>query len=270
MCSTPRRGATSRAVRAPLRGRRGGMAHERGPTCTRRASWRPRSSPGNSATRPGSRPRRWASAVPAFVPGGRRAAEPSTSPDRAARRGARRASSPAIPRLRVQLLGSLRSSSTCRGSSSGDDDSPTSRSRWPAGSTSPPRSCRHSCTLGASPAGSSQTLHERLAVSNEALELARALDQRELVMQALTFRLVDLLELGDVRRPTPTQRCSRLAARAPRALLPVGHDLVRRLRAILEGRFADAESLAAQAYQHGPHAHGLMRRGDVPVCALPC
>ena len=41
-------------------------------------------------------------------------------------------------------------------------------------------------------------VHDRLAVSNEALELAQALDQRELVMQALSFRLVDLMELGDV------------------------------------------------------------------------
>src|SRR5439155_17916370 len=43
-------------------------------------------------------------------------------------------------------------------------------------------------------------MRDRLAVSNEALEPAQALDQRELVMQALSFRFVDLMALGDVRR----------------------------------------------------------------------
>lgn len=97
--------------------------------------------------------------------------------------------------------------------------------------------------------------HERLAVSNEALQLAWALDQRELVMQALTFRLVDLMELGDV-----------IAADADAALLEStarelhvpyylwATTLYSTMRALLEGCFDEAEAFRAEGFELGKRA----------------
>jgi tetratricopeptide (TPR) repeat protein len=98
-------------------------------------------------------------------------------------------------------------------------------------------------------------VRDRLAVSNEALELAQALDQRELVMQALSFRLVDLMELGDVRRADADAAALEAAARELHVpYYQWATTLYAAMRAILEGRFADAEVLVNEGFEVGPRA----------------
>jgi hypothetical protein len=99
-------------------------------------------------------------------------------------------------------------------------------------------------------------VHDRLAVSNEALELAHALDQRELVMQARSFRLVDLMELGDVTGADADATALDAAARELHApYYQWTTTLYAAMRAILEGRFADAEVLVNEAFEVGQRAH---------------
>jgi class 3 adenylate cyclase/tetratricopeptide (TPR) repeat protein len=101
----------------------------------------------------------------------------------------------------------------------------------------------------------SSNAHERLAVSDEALALARALDQRELIMQALTFRLVDLMELGDI--VAADADAAELEGTALELHVPYyqwATVLYAAMRALLAGRFAEAEALGAEGYVLGLRA----------------
>ena len=105
-------------------------------------------------------------------------------------------------------------------------------------------------------------VHARLAVSSEALELAETLDQRELVMQALSFRLVDLLELGDVVRADADAAALEAAARELHVpYYEWATTLYAGMRAIMEGRFADAEAIVNASFEVGQH-RGPCRRDD--------
>ena len=98
--------------------------------------------------------------------------------------------------------------------------------------------------------------HDRLAVSNEALELAKALDQRELVMQALSFRLVDRMELGDVAGADSD--AAELESVVCKVHVPYYEwvtILYATMRAVLEGRFADAEVLVNEGFEVGQRTH---------------
>jgi hypothetical protein len=98
-------------------------------------------------------------------------------------------------------------------------------------------------------------VHDRLAVSNEALELAQALDQRELVMQALSFRLVDLMELGDVAGADADAATLEAAARELHVpYYQWATTLYAAMRAILEGRFVDAEVIVNESFEVGQRA----------------
>jgi hypothetical protein len=100
-------------------------------------------------------------------------------------------------------------------------------------------------------------VHDRLAVSNEALELAQALDQRELVMQALSFRFVDLMELGDVRGADADATALDAAARELHVpYYQWASTLYAAMRATLEGRFADAEVIVNESFEIGQRADG--------------
>jgi class 3 adenylate cyclase len=104
--------------------------------------------------------------------------------------------------------------------------------------------------------------HERLAVSNEALELARALDQRELVMQALTFRLVDLMELGDITAADADAAVLESTARELHVpYYQWATILYSAMRALLEGRFAEAEALRTDGYELGLRADPMTAAG---------
>jgi class 3 adenylate cyclase len=97
--------------------------------------------------------------------------------------------------------------------------------------------------------------HERLAVSNEALQLARELDDSELVMQALTFRLVDLMELGDV--VAADADAALLESTARELQVPYyqwATILYSVMRALLEGRFAAAEAFRIEGFELGQRA----------------
>jgi hypothetical protein len=96
----------------------------------------------------------------------------------------------------------------------------------------------------------------RLAVTDEALALARTLGHDELEMHVLMFRVVDELELGDFD-----------AAYADAAALGAGADerhlpfylwptaMFDTMRALFEGRFADAEVLIEESFRIGLPAH---------------
>ena len=103
--------------------------------------------------------------------------------------------------------------------------------------------------------------HERLAVSNEALQLARALDHSELVMQALTFRLVDLMELGDVAAADADAAILESTARELHVpYYQWATILYSAMRALLEGRFAEAEAFRLEGFELG-------QRADPPTAA---
>ncbi|HXY93997.1 MAG TPA: AAA family ATPase [Acidimicrobiia bacterium] len=98
-------------------------------------------------------------------------------------------------------------------------------------------------------------VRERLAVSNEALALARELDERELVMQALSVRFVDLMELGDVdAADADVAELARLAEDLHVPYYLWVTTLYAGMRALMQGRFADVEELASEGYKHGERA----------------
>jgi hypothetical protein len=98
-------------------------------------------------------------------------------------------------------------------------------------------------------------VHDRFAVSNEALELAQTLDERELVMQALSFRFVDLMELGHIQRADADATALEAAARELHVpYYQWATTLYAAMRAILEGRFADAELIVNESFEVGQRA----------------
>jgi class 3 adenylate cyclase len=100
-------------------------------------------------------------------------------------------------------------------------------------------------------------VQDRLTVTNEAVELAQALDQRELVMQALSFRLVDRIEVGDVGGADAD--AAALESAASELHVPYyqwATKLYAAMRATLEGRFADAELFVNEAFDLGQLTRG--------------
>ena len=238
-------------VRAALRARRGGVARERGPPGARELPRGRAARPSTRRREPardrgaglrrrrtsalvGSRERRRRGVCDPAAPRGARRVRARRF--RGAGAAARLAGTPALPVRRSRAAATTRRRVA---------------SRWPAGSTTPPPSCMRSCT-GASRVGSSANTHERLAVSNEALELAQALDQRELVMQALMFRLADLMELGDVTAADADAAVLESTAREMHAPYYQWATLLySAMRALLEGRFAEAEAFRTEGFELG-------------------
>jgi len=107
-------------------------------------------------------------------------------------------------------------------------------------------------------------VHDRLAVTNEALHIAQALDQRELVMQALSFRLVDLMEVGDIAAADADAAALESAARELHVpYYQWATTLYAAMRFILEGRFADAEVAVNEGFNFGQLAHRSVAAGMV-------
>jgi tetratricopeptide (TPR) repeat protein len=93
---------------------------------------------------------------------------------------------------------------------------------------------------------------ERLDHATEMLALAQSISHEELAAQAHVFRIMCHMEIGDVSAADAD--LADLAADA--SLLRQPHYLcvatqIRAMRALLEGRYGDAEALAAEAVQHG-------------------
>ena len=101
-------------------------------------------------------------------------------------------------------------------------------------------------------------LEERLAVADEIVRLARRMDDAELELQGHGWRVVDLVEVGDV---TAADEAMAEHARLARLLGQPRHQrdqaAWRAMRAMLDGRFADAEAAIADVF-------ALSERADDP------
>jgi eukaryotic-like serine/threonine-protein kinase len=96
---------------------------------------------------------------------------------------------------------------------------------------------------------------ERLAMADELLELAERAGDDDMVVRGHAYRLTDLLVLGDIAGvDRELEIYTRLAKRLrqPQHLWHV--PLFRAMRAIMEGRFDDAEALSAEAATLGQRA----------------
>jgi class 3 adenylate cyclase len=102
--------------------------------------------------------------------------------------------------------------------------------------------CRHLATWGP------DNVDERLAIAGEAVRLAEQSGDAEMAMQGHEWRLVDLLELGQIEEvDAEIEALAALAEqlRQPRHTWFVAN--CRAMRALLAGRFDEAEQLAQQA-----------------------
>ena len=96
---------------------------------------------------------------------------------------------------------------------------------------------------------------DRLAAATELCELADRADDPDLKTRAHAYRLMDMMELGDIAGvDRELEVYARLAAdsRQPQHLWHV--PALRAMRAIMEGRFDDAERLSAEALAGGQRA----------------
>lgn len=98
--------------------------------------------------------------------------------------------------------------------------------------------------------------HERLSVADEIVAVAERLRDAELALQGHAWRLVDLLELGDVRSADDAISAhARLARDLGQPLHIRDSALWAATRALLDGRFADAERESQRALDLGRRAH---------------
>ena len=100
-----------------------------------------------------------------------------------------------------------------------------------------------------------EAVRRRLANSEEMLKLAEGAGERELAVRGHVYRLMALLELGEVAdAEVELDTYSRLATdlRMPQHLWHV--PLLRAMRAMMDGRFEEAERLAEEARRGGERA----------------
>ncbi|MGH7899136.1 MAG: adenylate/guanylate cyclase domain-containing protein, partial [Candidatus Binatia bacterium] len=97
-------------------------------------------------------------------------------------------------------------------------------------------------------------VEERLAAANEMIGLAEGLADRELALRGHTWRFIDLLELGDIASVDREIEARSRLAEGLREPLQMSLVLVSRcMRAVLDGRFDDAEHFADQARAMAEH-----------------
>lgn len=95
-------------------------------------------------------------------------------------------------------------------------------------------------------------LPERLEIADRMLELAVRAGDSELALHGYHWRITDLLDAGDVSGADV--EIGHYAELAERLAHPIGRWQLcvrRAMRALLDGRFADAEQLAMQAHERG-------------------
>ena len=107
-----------------------------------------------------------------------------------------------------------------------------------------------------------ERLAERIAAAEEAMRLARQAGDRSLMVMALSWRLFDDFELGELARWRSGMDAYE---RAHEELRQPFHRYVstssRAMHALFEGRFAEAEVLAGQACETGARMPGLDAAG---------
>lgn len=92
----------------------------------------------------------------------------------------------------------------------------------------------------------------QLAAADEAVAIARQLRDLELEVQARYWRVTDLLELGEFARvDDDVAAVERLAERLRQPLYRWWAEMRRAMRALLDGRFDEAERLAVAAFDTG-------------------
>jgi hypothetical protein len=95
-------------------------------------------------------------------------------------------------------------------------------------------------------------LVERAQIADELVELAERLGHPELEMSGRAWRLTDSLELGDIDAvDAEIDACARIAEDRPHPVHAWYATLFRASRALVDGRFDDAERLAAAAHAAG-------------------
>src|SRR5262249_29170069 len=100
-------------------------------------------------------------------------------------------------------------------------------------------------------------LGRRLVVANELVRLAESSGAREMAIQAHVWRLGDLLELGNLDAVDgEIETVARLANELRQPLYQWWPPMFRAMRALLEGRFTDAELLAEEGVAIGQRVQG--------------
>jgi len=98
-------------------------------------------------------------------------------------------------------------------------------------------------------------VEERLAVAGEVVRLASAIGDVERVLQGRVWQVVDFLELGDIQAvDVGIALCERLAAELRQPGYVWWTEIFRAMRALMDGRFGEAEGLIHQAFATGQHA----------------
>lgn len=98
-------------------------------------------------------------------------------------------------------------------------------------------------------------VEERLAVAGEVVRLATAIGDVERVLQGRVWQVVDFLELGDIQAvDVGIALCERLAAELRQPGYVWWTEIFRAMRALVDGRFGEAEGLIHQAFATGQHA----------------
>jgi eukaryotic-like serine/threonine-protein kinase len=102
-----------------------------------------------------------------------------------------------------------------------------------------------------------ESLEDRLVSGKEVVDLAERVDDPELMLQGRLDRIVDLLELGDVSAAdTEIGAHGRLADERREPVALWYGMLWRAMRALLDGRFDDAQALADRALAMGARIRG--------------
>jgi DNA-binding CsgD family transcriptional regulator/tetratricopeptide (TPR) repeat protein len=108
-----------------------------------------------------------------------------------------------------------------------------------------------------------RNVEERLAVANEMMRLAERGKDRALALKAYRWRIVDLLEMGDIQAvDAEIAKQTRLATQLREQLYLWHSAKFRTMRATLDGRFAEADELLEQAFASGQR---MQMRGYLAV-----
>lgn len=103
---------------------------------------------------------------------------------------------------------------------------------------------------------------ERIASANEAVQLATAIGNRSLVLEAMAWRLFDSFELGEIARwSRQIEEYERGAEELRQPFMQYVAASSRTMHALFEGRFAEAEQLAARTLEIGRRMPGLDAAG---------
>jgi len=95
--------------------------------------------------------------------------------------------------------------------------------------------------------GGPEKIEERMAALNEMLRLAQEVDNRERIAEVRSFRLFALLELGDIQAvDAEIEAHDRMAKMLQQPIYIITNSMFRAMRALLDGRFEEAERLIRQ------------------------